>query len=273
MCNLACANCYIESTPTNDALIYLTSSEVATFLDEVERERLGTRQIGFTGGEPFMNPEFMVMLEDTLSRGFEALVLTNAMRPMEKRAELLLDLKKRFGSALEVRVSVDHFTRQLHETERGPKSWDPMLRGLKWLSRNGFRVSAAARTQWGDDELSMREGFRRFFSDHDIAIDADSPQCLVVFPEMDDTAVVPEITTACWGLLGVRPDDMMCATSRMVVRRKGESHPVVVACTLLPYEPDFELGQTLADALQPVKLKHRHCAKFCVLGGGACSVS
>jgi hypothetical protein len=45
----------------------------------------------------------------------------------------------------------------------------------------------------------------------------------------------------------------------------------VVACTLLPYDPRFELGGRLADALGSVPLNHPHCAKFCVLGGGRCS--
>jgi hypothetical protein len=57
----------------------------------------------------------------------------------------------------------------------------------------------------------------------------------------------------------------------MVVKRKGAQRPAVVACTLLPYDPQFELGTTLADAAGAVKLNHPHCARFCVLGGGSCS--
>ena len=61
------------------------------------------------------------------------------------------------------------------------------------------------------------------------------------------------------------------ASARMVVKRKGETRPAVVACTLLPYDQQFELGATLAEASVDVKLNHPHCAKFCVLGGGSCS--
>jgi Radical SAM superfamily len=82
LCNIACRNCYIESSPRNDRLIYLTRSEVAAYLDEIERGGWGTEEIGFTGGEPFMNPDFFGMLYDSLARGFRVLVLTNAMRPM-----------------------------------------------------------------------------------------------------------------------------------------------------------------------------------------------
>jgi len=74
--------------------------------------------------------------------------------------------------------------------------------------------------------------------------------------------------------LGVDEASMMCATSRMVVRRKGAEAPAVVACTLLPYAPEFELGETLeAATAERVSLNHPHCARFCVLGGGACSAT
>jgi hypothetical protein len=57
----------------------------------------------------------------------------------------------------------------------------------------------------------------------------------------------------------------------MVVKRKGADKPVVLACTLLPYEEEFEISTTLKQAGGRVKLNHAHCAKFCVLGGGTCS--
>ena len=87
------------------------------------------------------------------------------------------------------------------------------------------------------------------------------------------TLDVPEITESCWSILDVNPDDMMCATSRMIVKRKGALEPMVLPCTLLPYDTAFDLGNTLKDADKTIKLNHPHCAKFCVLGGGSCSVS
>ena len=93
-------------------------------------------------------------------------------------------------------------------------------------------------------------------------------------------SAVPEITTACWGILKKSPSHMMCATSRMVVKRKGAERPQVLPCTLLPYDERFEMGPTLAGAARAdggmfeqgaVRLCHPHCAKFCVLGGGSCS--
>ena len=220
-----------------------------------------------------MNPDIIPIMGECLDRGFRLLILTNAMRPMMKCEKDLLELKYKYGAALTIRVSVDHFKRKLHEEERGSRSWEPMMLGLKFLSDNGFNIDIAGRTRWGESEQELRKGFDVFFKEHGIRIDAHDKKQLMLFPEMDENASVPEITTACWGILGVKPDDMMCASSRMVVKRKGDDKPSVMACTLLAYDQQFNMGKTLKEASKSVHLNHPHCAKFCVLGGGACSVS
>ncbi len=273
LCNITCCNCYIESSPRNDRLAYLKRSEVATYLDEIEHDGWSTEEIGFTGGEPFMNPDIIGMLEDSLSRGFHVLVLTNAMRPMQRHKAKLLDLKTRFGNKLTIRVSLDHFTQERHESERGPGTFKPTFEGLAWLAQNGFTVTVAGRTMWHEDLAVERAGYAALFAKHAIHIDARSPEELVLFPEMDSNADVPEITTACWDILGKSPADVMCSSSRMVIKRRGGDHPSVVACTLLPYDERFELGATLRDAAGAVSLNHPHCSKFCVLGGASCSAS
>ena len=271
LCNLTCGHCYIESSPKNDRLVYLTAAEVAGYLDEIENNGLPTSLIGFTGGEPFMNPELMAMLEDVLSRGLQALVLTNAMKPIAKCKPALLRLNQRYRDRLIIRVSIDHYGRQVHEEERGRRSWQPTIDGLLWLARNGFALHVASRRLSGESEAEIRVGFARLFAELGLAIDADDPMALMVFPEMDAAADVPEITEACWGILGKSPESVMCSSARMVVKRKGATRPAVLACTLLPYDERFELGPTLAAASGAVPLNHPHCAKFCVLGGGACS--
>lgn len=272
LCNLACVNCYIESTPKNDRLVYLSHDEVVKYLDEIDRDNLGTEEIGITGGEPFMNPDIMRIMKSVLERGLKLLVLTNAMRPMMKCSDALIELNARYGEQMTLRVSVDHFKRALHEEERGPKSWEPMMKGLQWLSDNKFNIDIAGRTRWGEDETELRDGFDAFFNTHNIQINAYDKKQLILFPEMEPGEDVPEITTECWSILSVDPNDMMCATSRMVVKHKGDKKPSVQACTLLAYDQQFNMGKTLKEAGKSVPLNHEFCAKFCVLGGGACSV-
>jgi hypothetical protein len=139
-----------------------------------------------------------------------------------------------------------------------------------WLADEGLNLSVAGRTCWQESLAQLREGYRRMFAAQGIRLDADDPARLPLLPEMDADQDVPEITRSCWGILSVDPADMMCATSRMVVKRKGAAAPVVTPCTLLPYDAEFEMGETLAGATDGVALNHPHCARFCVLGGGSC---
>ena len=58
-------------------------------------------------------------------------------------------------------------------------------------------------------------------------------------------------------------DGVLSADPRLV--------PEAVLLPSMSYDEAFELGATLAEAARTVKLNHRHCARFCVLGGASCS--
>ena len=271
LCNLACAGCYIDSSPTNDALVYLSRAEVCAYLDEIDDLALGTEEVGLTGGEPFMNPDIDGILEDILARGHRLLVLSNAMKPMTHHREALLRLKERHGDRLSVRVSLDHYTEEGHARIRGARAWAPALEGIEWLAANGFALAIACRHPKDETDAQMRRGFADLLEVCGIALNTDDPAKLVLFPEMDEERSVPEITESCWGILDKAPESVMCASSRMVVKHKGARRPSVIACTLLPYDARFDLGSTLEEALRPVSLNHRFCAQFCVLGDASCS--
>ena len=199
------------------------------------------------------------------------LVLTNAMRPMRRFEAALREIAAAHRDRLTMRVSLDHYSAAVHEGERGAGTWAKAIDGLQWLAAQGFRVAVAGRRLAGESEAEARAGYARLFAAIDVGIHAADPSALVLFPEMDAAADVPEISEGCWDILGVAPGTMMCASSRMVVKRKGADRPAVIACTLLPYDPQFELGDTLAGSRDRVMLNHPHCARFCVLGGASCS--
>ena len=282
LCNIECRNCYIDSSPTNDRLAYITTGEVSRFYEEIAATRLPVKEIGFTGGEPFMNPDIIAMVEDALARGFSVLILTNAMQPMlrPRVRSGLLALRDNFRDHLTLRVSLDHYTMALHEQERGTDSFEKTVEGIDWLAWAGLKIALAGRTCWGESEADARKGYAALIKSRNWPVDAGDASSLVLFPEMDARAELPEITESCWSILGKDPRQMMCASSRMVVKRKGADRPVVLPCTLLPYDPAFEMGATLSEAARAnggmfehgaVKLCHPYCAEFCVLGGGSCS--
>jgi sulfatase maturation enzyme AslB (radical SAM superfamily) len=273
LCNIECANCYILSSPTNDALVYITAAEVRDYLDQLEARNWGVSEIAFTGGEPFMNPEIIEMTEAALVRGYDVLILTNAMMPMmrKKMRDGLLRIEAAYPGKLTLRISVDHYRRDLHDAERGEGAFDKTIIGMSWLRDNGLTMAVAGRSVFEDTDADSRAGYAAFYASHDFKIDAQDTSMTVLFPEMDESVEVPEITTECWSILDKSPEAVMCASSRMVVKRRGADKPTVLACTLLPYTPEFELGETLEEAERDVALNHPHCAKFCVLGGASCS--
>jgi hypothetical protein len=273
LCNIECLNCYIESSPKNDALVYISTAEVEVYLNQIEERNWLTKEIAFTGGEPFMNPDMIDITMACLERGYNVLILTNAMLPMMRNSIKigLLDLKEKYPGKLTLRISLDHYSAEFHDQERGKGSYAVALKGMHWLQDNGFVMHVAGRTVWGDTDAQSRSGYEALFAEQGFDIDAQNPEHTLLFPEMDETVEVPEITTSCWNILNKSPDDVMCSSSRMVVKYKGSENLSVLACTLLPYDNQFNLGETREEAEQAVKLNHPHCAKFCVLGGATCS--
>jgi hypothetical protein len=247
----------MESTPTNDALAYMTLADVKELLRAAPET---VREIGFTGGEPFMNPDIMAILEVTLDAGKSALVLTNAMRPMQRYAGGLKSLIASHREKLRLRVSLDHYECSRHDALRGEASFAAGLAGLRFLAGAGARISVAARTPWGETEAMMRAGFAMLFAAHAVPLDAQNPADLILFPEMDALSPAEPVTAA--AVPAEKP--LMCATSRMAVLRKGARRIEITPCTLLP-------GRTLDGFEEPVTLDHPHCARFCVYGGASCA--
>lgn len=271
VCNLACENCYIESSPRNDRLSFLNHEDVAIYLNEIEQEGLKTELIGLTGGEPFANPHIANILEQILKRGHKVLVLTNAFKAIKRHHPKLLELNKTYLGKLQLRVSLDHFSSKLHEKERGAGTFVPTLIETKWLCDQGFDVSIAGRALFCEEMGTAIRGYKKLFEQFQINFAGELSEKLVIFPEMISNEDVPEISIHCFDILGKKPEDQMCSTERMVVKRKGESQCVVLPCTLLAYEKQFELSHTLADSFKDVYLNHPFCAKFCVLGSSSCS--
>jgi predicted phosphodiesterase len=260
LCNITCVNCFMESSPTNDSLAYFKQAALDDLLASAPAS---LREIGFTGGEPFMNPDIIPMLRAVLASGRRALVLTNAMRPMQRHQHALSQLLARWPGQLALRVSLDHFTPARHEALRGAQSFAPTLAGLQFLARAGADISVAARTPWGETEAMLRQGFAGLFKAHDIPLDAQDAAQLILFPEMDADSLLPAVTAAALAQLPAE-QPLMCATSRMVVLRRGAARPEVTPCTLLPDRSLRAMDETVA-------LDHPHCARFCVFGGASCA--
>ena len=205
LCNIACENCYIESSPKNDRLVYLSLADVLPFLDEIDTLGEGVKEIGITGGEPFMCPDILPIMEAILARGHSLLLLTNAMQPMMRRRirEGLLDLKTRFADQFILRVSMDHHSQDLHDVERGAGSYELAIKGLSWIAENGFKAAIAGRQVLNEDEPTARANYGALIARLGLDIDPSDAGRLVLFPEMTATDMPPEVSTACWSILSL----------------------------------------------------------------------
>ena len=54
--------CYIDGSPSNDNLDYLTAGEIKPDLVERQSDTSAAQEIDYTGNERFMNPDIIQML-------------------------------------------------------------------------------------------------------------------------------------------------------------------------------------------------------------------
>jgi sulfatase maturation enzyme AslB (radical SAM superfamily) len=268
LCNLACENCYIESSPKNDQLSFISTAEIDDIFHEVQDTNIDLEMVGLTGGEPFINPDIVTILYSILSKGYNTLILTNGTHVLSKYRESLLDLNAKYANKLNLRISIDHYQEEVHDRERGEGSFKKTMKQVKWLSQEGFEISIASRSLKNETKIDSLKGHNDMLISHGVEIDIDDK--LIIFPEMTRDNNTPEISKECWKALNKKPTELMCASQRMIVKRKGDSKPVVMPCTLLAYDEGFILGDSLESASKRVFLNHPFCSQFCVLGGSNC---
>src|SRR4029077_362979 len=104
LCNLTCNHCFISCSPHNRTFGFLDLETVQKALDE--SIALGVKEYYFTGGEPFMNPDMVAILELTLQYG-PATVLTNGTVFKEEGLVRLRQAEDASPYSLEFRVSID----------------------------------------------------------------------------------------------------------------------------------------------------------------------
>ena len=81
-CNLSCPFCLEGSRPGDDRIQFITLEDTKPFIDEAFE--MGVAKSSFTGGEPFVNPHFMEILDCALAHR-PCLVLTNGTEPLRNR--------------------------------------------------------------------------------------------------------------------------------------------------------------------------------------------
>ncbi|MFH7319660.1 DUF5714 domain-containing protein [Desulfurivibrio sp. D14AmB] len=135
-CNLACRHCLFAARPGREA---------ETLPKELLREglrqagRLGCNLFYFTGGEPFVYPDFLAILGELLADDAKhAVVLTNGLLLAEQLPQLLRLPRER----LHLQISLDGLE-QHHDQLRGRGSFGRLVAVLKLLREHGLAATLA----------------------------------------------------------------------------------------------------------------------------------
>ncbi|MDT8422755.1 MAG: radical SAM protein [Desulfuromonadales bacterium] len=265
-CNLRCPFCFEGAKPGDNRIEYLTLDDVRRFIDEALE--LGVKKFSFTGGEPFVNPQFVAILETALEHR-PCLVLTNATEPLMNRMAKVLGLANK-PNPLKFRVSLDYPDPARHDAARGTGNFNKALDTLGRLHRAGFGVSIARLMLPDEDSAAVDRSYVPFFRSVGVPDDVT----IIKFPEFHLSGSfhqVPEITETCMThyLSAEQRAAFMCHFSKMVVRKNGQCG--VYACTLVDDVLGYDLGPTLKVAMdRRVMLGHHRCYS-CFACGASCS--
>jgi MoaA/NifB/PqqE/SkfB family radical SAM enzyme len=266
VCNQRCPFFLEGSQPGSNRLNAMTLADVKPFIDEALA--LGTEQFSFTGGEPFVIPDMVAILDYALDFN-PCLVLTNATEPLLNRLHQVAPLVRK-AFPLHFRVSLDFPNPLQHDAGRGQGNFELSLKTMHELHRLGFHVSIARQSAENEELEAVNHAYRPHFAKAGLPEDTH----IVVFPEFHEPGShpdVPHITESCMTTYKTEEqrDGFMCSFSKMVVKKGGRMR--VYACTLVDDDEDYDLGGSLGEAMDVrVTLKHHRCYT-CFANGASCS--
>ncbi len=263
-CNLTCTHCFISCSPHNDSFGFLTLADVERRL--LESVEWGVKEFYFTGGEPFLNPDMVAILERTLDFG-PATALTNGTVLKPDWLERLRTAEQGSLYSLEFRVSIDGPTPELNDPIRGPRTFERAMHGVELLVQYGFLPIITMTRVWDESQDDAILGrFREVLHQHFY----DRPR-LKVLPRL---LLGAEANRTCGYASSDRvtaemladydTTKLICQHSRVVTDRG------IAVCPILIDSPDAILGQSLNDANRSFALSHGACMT-CYQYGAICT--
>ncbi len=129
-CDLDCKHCYVK--PRLSRVKELPLEEKLKLIEEAGE--LGVEYMGFTGGEPFIHPDFIELLRAASEYEMYTHTVTNALTVRDEIVEALLDTETFVYASLDG-------PKEAHEALRGPGTWEKTVEGIKTLINSGIAVA------------------------------------------------------------------------------------------------------------------------------------
>jgi len=263
VCNLRCSHCFVSCGPGDERHALMSRAQVGERV--AEALPLGVREFYFTGGEPFVHPEMVEILADTLSHG-PCTVLTNGTLFTPRNTASLARLAADSRYALEIRVSLDGASAEQHDRFRGTGSFARTLAGLAALAARGLLPIVTVTDTRDEDGEAFRERYLALLRAQGLA----RPR-LKVLPmfRLGREAARTRGYDAVETLAGLAPGAFDAGRLQCGSCRAVSSHGVFV-CPLLVDEPGGRMGARLDETLRPFTLSHGACYT-CYVTGMTCA--
>jgi hypothetical protein len=261
-CNLECTHCLNASGPQEPWLRPLAPAVVTRAIDA--GERLGVREIYFTGGEPFLHGAILPLLARSLAVAATT-VLTNGTLVTGEIADALRALADASRYSLEIRVSLDDVDEARNDRVRGAGAWAHAVRAIRLLDARGLLPIVTATEILGDAAAAPGATYRRLRDFlRSLGIEKPRVKILPVFAigRLDEAGGERLTDDA---LDGFDRSTLPCAETRVV------ADGGVYACPILAGLPGARLSADgLEDAFRPAPLFHPACVT-CQRTGMTCA--
>lgn len=253
VCNLACSHCFVSCSPTNHTHEPMPLEQIRPYL--AEAARLGIKEVYFTGGEPFLNPEMEAILAATLAVA-PATVLTNGLLLDPARCHRLHGLAETTDYSLDLRISLDGYDAASNDPIRGEGTFERILAGIANVVAAGLvPVITVTEVHAENASTSGRERFLALLRERGV----EHPRLKVLPLFQIGAEAARSHAYESWQKLsaGDAPeqgwDHLQCSSCRMVTDLG------VWVCPILVNEPSAKMGATLADTLGSFPLTHPAC--------------
>ncbi len=253
-CNLQCAHCFISCGPKNTTHEMINVETIQWYLKEAET--LGVKAFCFTGGEPFLHPHIVDILQESLKYG-ETTVLSNGTLITDGFSQALAQASRLSKHKLAFRVSLESFIEEENDQVRGMGAFKRAIRGIQSLTHAGFNpiITVADWSKYGRftketaEELQLCE---RSLNIPQLRLEKLPlvllGRCAEFVRPYDEGE---RVTEQCFDSYPM--DNLPCATSR-IVTSKG-----VFVCPLLVATPKAWMGWTLRESLGPYTMESPAC--------------
>lgn len=264
LCNIACRHCFISCGPKADQVPMMSAEQVEQALED--GRALGMRQVYFTGGEPFLHPELRRITQAVLQLA-PLTIVTNGLLIDDLAVAWIADESERSRYSFDLRVSLDGLTPEQNDPVRGRGTFEQVVAALRRLARAGLSpVVTVVEHEEGLAGAEARAKFLQFVRDLGIRQPRVKflPLLRIGREERRTHGYQDHSVTESAPLLPEVESSLLCASGRIVTAQG------VYTCPILIEQAAARLGDSLAEAVGPIRLRWDAC-QTCVLDGLRCN--